>query len=141
MLRVITAKIKYQDRDAVFNLPCKDSQWWAQREQLTEDEDATFYLSAVEPPGLAPLVGLEVNLDELNFLAKSMERFIDLEEAQFLGALQVAKSPTLQDAINLSFNLDRFTVVQNVVKLAQVGREHYMKLPRGTSPGEKTDAD
>ena len=141
MLPVIIAKIKYQDRDAVLKLPCKDSRWWAEREWLTEDEDARFYLSAVEPPGLAPLVGLEVNLDELNFLAKSMDRFTDLEEAQFLGALQIAKSPTLQDAINLSFNLERFTVVQNVVNLAQVGRDHYMNLHGGMVPGEVSDAE
>lgn len=141
MQPVIIAKIKYNDRDTVLKLPCKDSQWWAQREQLTEDEDATFYLSAVEPPGLAPLVGLEVNLDELNFLAKSMDRFTDSEEAQFLGALQIAKSPTLRDAINLSFNLERFTVVQNVANLAHVGRDHYMNLHGGTVPSEISNAE
>uniref|UniRef100_UPI003FA4AE28 hypothetical protein n=1 Tax=Acutalibacter muris TaxID=1796620 RepID=UPI003FA4AE28 len=101
MQPVIIAKIKYNDRDTVLKLPCKDSQWWAQREQLTEDEDATFYLSAVEPPGLAPLVGLEVNLDELNFLAKSMDRFTDSEEAQFLGALRT-RTAYLQHLIDLS---------------------------------------
>lgn len=141
MLPVIIAKIKYKDRDAVFKLPCKDSLWWAQRERLTEDEDATFYLSSIEPKGLAPLADLEVNLDELNFLAKSMERFTDLEEAQFLGALQLAKSPTLEDAINLSFNLEHFTAVQNVADLAQVGRNHYMNLHGGAAPGEMSDAE
>jgi len=96
MLPVIIAKIKYGNEDITLKLPCKDGLLETQRNRLTEDEDATFYLSAIEPKGLAPLTGLEVNLDELNFLAKSIERFTEDEEAQFFGAVQLKKGCTMQ---------------------------------------------
>ena len=141
MQPVIIAKVKHDGEDIVLKLPCRDSELAAQRERLTEDEDATFYLSAIEPKGLEPLLSLEVDLDELNFLARSMERFTDLEEAQFLGAVQISKGLDLQQAINLSFNLEHFTAVQNVADLSKVGLDHYMNLYGGIASNELSPTD
>ena len=128
MQSIITAKIKYGDEDVVLHLPCKDGDLEAQRNRLTEDPNAEFYLSAIEPTGLAPLAGQDVDLDELNFLAKSMERFTEDEEAQFFAAVQVKLPHTLKEAINLSFNLERFTVVRELTNLAQIGKKHLLNV-------------
>lgn len=135
------AEVRYQDFDYPLQLPCKDGFLWAQQGFITKGKDAEFTLAVVSPPGLAVLVGQKVRLDELNFLMKSMERFTVEEEAQFFAALQVEKSPTLRDAINLSFNLEHFTVVRQLTDMKQVGRDHYMNLHGGAAPGEISDAE
>lgn len=47
------------------------------------------------PSGLNMLNGLIVSADELNFLAKSIERYDDSEYDQFMAAASLEKSPDL----------------------------------------------
>lgn len=53
------------------------------------------------PKGLGMLRGLAVSMDELNFLAKSLERLNDSEYSQFMAAASLEKSP---DLLNLFVN-------------------------------------
>lgn len=80
----------------------------------------------ISPTVLAMLDGKEVDLDELNFLAKSMERFTQDEMSQFLAAMQVEQPTDLKALINLSFNLERYTLVQNTADLAAIGKRHLL---------------
>lgn len=78
------------------------------------------------PSGLNMLNGLVVSADELNFLAKSIERFDDSEYNQFMAAASLEKSPNLERLINLSFNINRYTVVRDVSDLAGIGKYHLL---------------
>lgn len=51
--------------------------------------------SVIWPSGLNMLNGLAVNADELNFLAKSIDRYVDSEYVQFMAAASLEKSPDL----------------------------------------------
>lgn len=78
------------------------------------------------PSGLNMLNGLIVSADELNFLAKSIERYDDNEYDQFMAAVSIEKSHDLERLINLSFNINHYTVIRDVSNLAGVGEYHLL---------------
>lgn len=84
----------------------------------------------VSPKELALLDGKEIDLDELNFLAKSLDWFTPYEQEQFLAAVQVEQPSDLKALINLSFNMGRYTLVQNATGLT-AGRDP-LNIENGT---------
>ena len=78
------------------------------------------------PSGLNMLNGLIVSADKLNFLAKSIERYDGSEYDQFMAAASLEKSPGLERLINLSFNINHYTVVRDVSDLAGIGKYHLL---------------
>lgn len=58
----------------------------------------------LEPRELSTLVNKEINLDELNFLAKRLDSFTDKEMTQFFTAANYESMSNLKDLINLTFN-------------------------------------
>ena len=65
-----------------------------------------------------------VNLDELNYLGKRMESFDSLEYDQFLIGISKLEKTGIKDLINLTFNLDHFTLCQDVSSHGKIGREY-----------------
>lgn len=138
---IIHAKVECKNGTSTFAFPCKDSEWWEQRASLTEDEAAEFFLISIEPKDFDPLKYQKVRLDELNFLAKRVECLTFSENPRFFGALQAAEKPTVKDAINISLNLNHFTVVQDVMNLKAVGKNHYKNLHGGVLPNEMSEKE
>lgn len=93
------------------------------------------------PSGLNMLNGLVVSADELNFLAKSIERFDGSEYDQFMAAASLEKSPDLERLINLSFNINHYTVVRDVSDLAWIGEYHLMNIRGSLSKTELETID
>ena len=77
---------------------------------------------------------LTVNVDELNYLAKLLERFSDYEAAQFQAMAHKLELFTPKDFINLNFCCQQATVITDFSDLAAVGRNHYMNLHGGSAP-------
>ena len=67
-----------------------------------------------------------VDLDEVNYLAKRMESFMDKETNQFFAASTLEAHSTVKDLINLAFSLERYTVVRDVSNLQKVGASHML---------------
>ena len=65
------------------------------------------------PEEFSVLEGRQVNLDEMNYLAKRLDSFDDREIDQFLIGISMQDEPSLKDLINLTFNIDHFTLVQD----------------------------
>ena len=93
------------------------------------------------PEELCVLNGLSVNVDELNFLAKSIERFAESEYDQFMAAVSLERSPDLERLINLSFNINHYTVVRDVSDLAGIGQYHLMNIRGSLSKTELETID
>lgn len=87
------------------------------------------------PEQLSILVGSVVNLDDINYLAKRLDSFDEGEIQQFYVALDHEKAQTLKDLINLSFNLDKFTLIQDISDMTKVGKEYTMNT-EGSVPAE-----
>lgn len=89
------------------------------------------------PPALDMLEGTLVNVDELDFLARSLARFTDEELAKFQCMTTTRDSWDMQSLINLSFACEQTTVITNFADLERVGRNHYMTMHGGCCPAEE----
>ncbi|NNJ28580.1 antirestriction protein ArdA [Lacrimispora defluvii] len=78
----------------------------------------------------------EINVDELDYLAKRLESFDKYELAQFQGAAVSQDYSNMTDFINLTFCCQGVTVVQDFTNLDAVGRTHYMNLHGGMTEEE-----
>lgn len=80
----------------------------------------------IYPRELDFLEGLRINLDQLNYLAKRMECFYGCEECQFYEAIKHEGFTEMKDLINLSFNLNKYFIIQNVGDMGKIGREYLL---------------
>lgn len=86
--------------------------------------DATLFVTdVIELEELSCLKDRLVNLDELNYLAKRMENFFGNEDFQFYKAMKLEHFTELKDLINLSFILDKYSLIQDVSNMGKIGRE------------------
>ena len=135
---MITLKIWHGPMRTTLTLPLGEAEM--QKALVQAFRTAPFKVVAddVSPKELALLGGKEIDLDELNFLAKSLDRFTSYEQDQFWAAVQVEQPSDLKALINLSFNMERYTLVQNVTDLAAVGRK-YLLNKLGVLPASQID--
>ena len=135
---MITLKIWHGPMRATLTLPLREAE--IQKTLVKAFRTAPFKVTAddVSPEALAMLNGKEIDLDELNFLAKNLDRFTPYEQDQFWAAVQVEQLSDLKALINLAFNMERYTLVQNVTDLAAVGKK-YLLNKMGALPASEID--
>lgn len=92
-------------------------------------------------PVLNVLAGQEVNLDELDYLAKRLDGFSPYEKVQFQAAAERYGLSQVTDLINLTFCCDQATVIVDFSDLEQVGRIHYLTLNGGATREEMESLD
>lgn len=112
--------------------------------KVGDTRKADIYIDEVYncPPILKRLEGTLVNLDELDYLAKRLESFIEYETAQFQAMAHKLDIRSVPDFINLSYCCQLATVVTDVTDLEGIGRTHLINLNGGsiaTSELEKAD--
>lgn len=72
------------------------------------------------------LTGKTVNLDELNYLMKRLDSFDDGEMNTFCAAAEGLKLSTLKDMINLTFNTNCYSLVDDFSDLNRLGKNLYL---------------
>lgn len=77
------------------------------------------------------IVDLPQNLDELDYLAKRLESFVDSEAVQFQAMAYKLELFEVKDLINLTFCCQQTTVISDFSDLEQVGKDHYFNLHGG----------
>ena len=82
-------------------------------------------------PALKRLEDSEVNLDELDYLAKRLDSFDTMEIAQYQAMTEKLNLRGMTDLINLTFCCQQATVITDFSDLEAAGREHYMNLHGG----------
>lgn len=87
------------------------------------------------PPVLDMLEGVLINIDELDFLARSIDRFTREELAQFQCAVSAENANDMTTLINLSFCCVDATVITDFSDLEHIGKEHYMATHGGVPAG------
>lgn len=126
---MITATVKHNDNYADIEFPCSEAYLSAKLMEIHVDDlsSITHYISAItEPKELSFLKDRLVNLDELNYLAKRMDSFFGDEETQFFEAIKLEHFTEMKDLINLTFNLDKYTLIKDVSDMGKVGREYLL---------------
>ena len=128
---MIKLKIKYGNSQTDLRFPCTEKEMNAALERI-HAEDVTpleLYVSEVIfPEELGCLQDRFVNLDEVNYLGKRMDSFFGDEEYQFYEAMKLEGFDTLPDLINLSFNLSRYPLIQDISDMGKIGREYLLTV-------------
>ena len=76
--------------------------------------------------------GNEINLDEMDYLAKRLDSFCVGEDAQFQGMAAKLNLTDMTDYINLTFCCQRATVITDFSDLEQIGKDHFMNINGGS---------
>ena len=91
-------------------------------------------------PVLRRLEGSRVNLDELDFLAKLLDKFDAGDTARFQGMAEKLDLYEIIDFINLTCCCQQVTVITDFSDLETVGRDHYMNMHDGCAATEELEA-
>ena len=86
----IKIQISANEGSAAWDFPMKDSEL-ADKLKSIGSGNKVPSSGIIWPKGLGMLRGLAVSMDELNFLAKSLERLNDSEYSQFMAAASLEK--------------------------------------------------
>lgn len=120
---------KYNDKETDISFPCSEAHLSKKIKELTGSEDYPanmFVKEFVEPTQFNSLKDTFLNLDELNYLAKRMDSFNGQEEDTFFAAMENENINNTIGLINLTFNLPRYTLIQELKDMEKVGRQHMM---------------
>ena len=138
---MIKLKIKYGNSQTDLRFPCTEKEMSAALTRIHAENITPLELYAAEvayPDELSFLQDRFVNLDEVNFLAKRMDSFFGDEEYRFYEALKSEGFDTVPDLINLSFNLNRYPLIQDISDMGKIGRE-YLLAVKGCLPADDAD--
>ena len=87
-------------------------------------------------PVLKCLEDTDVNVDELDYLAKRLDSFSDHELRQFQAIAAKNGYFKLKDLINLTFSCQQVTVISDFSDLEAIGRQHFLNTHYGTTSAE-----
>ena len=93
------------------------------------------------PPVLKRLEGTQVNIDELDYLAKRLDSFTPKELAAFQGMVEKMDYTEVFDMINLSFYCGEITVITDFSDLTAIGRNHVLAQQGAVSVEELEKMD
>ena len=134
---MIKIRIRNDDHEIDLQFPISENKLYAKLAEIhaIEGKDApqsAFVTEVYWPEELSMLKDRFANLDELNYLARRMESFDYHEYDQFLIGITKLENPTEKDLINLTFNLDHFTLCKDVSSYGKIGREYQSPITIGT---------
>lgn len=140
---MIKIRIRNDDHEIDLQFPISENKLYAKLAEIhaIEGKDApqsAFVTEVYWPEELSMLKDRFANLDELNYLARRMESFDYHEYDQFLISITKLENPTEKDLINLTFNLDHFTLCKDVSGYGKIGREYVMNT-QGAVPANDED--
>ena len=128
-VKITTSKNDFYDfLTKKLSFPCEERKLTEALQELHLGEAAStgIYISKVEHPEEFKFFENQiVNLDELNYLAKRLESFFSENEfSQFFEAMKHEGFTEMKDIINLTFNLHRYPLIQDISNATKIGREY-----------------
>ena len=123
----ISAHISYNGNSVNIDFPVSDEMLNVilENSEMPTDTTLPFLVEDIHYPiELSALNARNVNLDELNFLARRLDSFTEEEIEQFFATTEHENAQSLKNMINLTYNLDKFTLIKNVGDMTKVGRDY-----------------
>lgn len=109
---------------------------------MSEAYESELFIEKVKQPEyMFELENMFINLDELNYLAKRLDSFGRNEMMQFNAVAKQYDMKEMKELINLTFNLQRYTLIQDISSMEKVGRTHILNLQGGLGEEEMETCD
>ncbi len=144
---MIKATIQNSPYCAEIKFPCSETELSKKLGELGMNPEHLAPMATVigiEPSELSALEDCEVSLDALNYLGKRMDGMCKVERRQFFAVLSCDEAEIgygLKNIINLTYNLARFTLIEDTSDLERVGRIHMLNVHGFLSESEYKNSD
>ena len=142
---MIKATIQNSPYCTEIRFPCSETELSKKLEEIKINPEYLAPVATVigiEPAELSMLEDCDVSLDALNFLGKRMDGMSKGERNQFLAVLscpEIGDGWGLKNIINLTYNLERFTLIEDTDDLERVGRTQILNVRGYLSESESND--
>lgn len=142
---MIKATIQRSPYCTEMTFPCSETQlskWLDELRMNPEHLCPAATVVQIEPTELSVLEDCEVSLDALNYLAKRMDGMDARELNQFFAVLtcdELEIGWDLKNIINLTFNPERFTLIEDTSNIENVGMTHMFNIRGCISSSELED--
>ena len=139
---MITLNVMCKDHRIDITFPCSEMILQSKMMEIHSDNPDFPHaqvMEVIEPRELAVLEGNTHNLDEMNYLAKRLDSFTDQEMAQFFMAAHFEGFRGMKDLINLTFNLQKYTLIRDISSMVEVGRNYVLNNKGCIAKGEFSD--
>lgn len=134
---MITLNVRYGERTVDVTFPCEEQELHDTLGETAYSLKRGFITEVVEPRELVLLERQTLDLDEINFLAKRMDGFACSDDYEkFIAIAEYEGFNTPQDLINLTYNLDNYTLIQDLRSLEAVGRIYYETTNGAITPNK-----
>lgn len=142
-MKQIELSLQNKGRNINVKFPCTESEYQAACRELELKDNYAFVRDVVEPKALALKKDTFVNLDEINYFAKRMDSLDQKELFSFFAAVEAGDYLSTKDLINLTFNLNCYTLIRDVSNLKSVGRNYVLcrEVAINADELEKTDLE
>ena len=143
---MIKATIQNSPYCTEINFPCSETELSKKLGELGMNPEHLVPMATVleiEPVELSVLEDCDVSLDALNYLGKRLDGMSDLEQKRFLAVLsqeEICEGWGLKNIINLTFNLPRYTLIEDTDDLERIGRIHMLNVRGAHSESEYTNS-
>ena len=134
---MINLKIRTSGAERSLRLPV-DTQFVP---DISEKDSVVTVIEVDTPESLKYLEGHDLNIDEINFLAKRMDSFDKREESQFDAAVSIFRPKTVEALINYTYNLPRFTLISDFSTPNAIGVSHILNRKQVMSLDEMASTD
>ena len=141
---MITINIKKDGQHVDIRFPCTEKVLTNALKTIgVNDEMDTKQIvsEVVDFESLSLLEGKQVDLDEINFLVKRLDSLTKVELDKFCVVAQMEGLDEPKDFINLTYNLNRYTLIQNIGDMTAVGRTHTLTRELAIPADDSMDAE
>ncbi len=141
---MITLNVKNGKKNVDIEFPCGEQLLRRTLGKLKMSETMppkVYVTEVVEPRGLSILESKVLNLDEVNYLAKRMESLTKEERDKLYAIAAYEGYDEPKDLINLTFNLDEYTLIKDIGNMTKVGKQHVMTMKGGMTQEEAENTD
>ena len=108
---------------------------------ISEKDSVVTVIEVDTPESLKYWEGYDLNIDEINFLAKRMESFDKREQSQFDAAVSNFQPETVKELINYTYNLPHFTLISDFGSPNAIGVAHILNRKQVMSLDEMASTD
>lgn len=141
---MITLNIKKDGEHVDIRFPCSEKVITDALKKIgvNDEKDTKQTVSeVVDFECLSLLEGQEVDLDEINYLAKRLDSLTKPEVDKFIVVAQMEGLDEVKDLINLTYNLNRYTLIQNIGDMTAIGRTHTLTREIAIPADDSRDAE
>ena len=144
---MIKATIQNSPYCTEIRFPCSETELLKKLGEIgmnTEHLAPVGMVIEIEPAELSILQDCDVSIDALNYLGKRLDGMDSSEYKKYLAALscsEISEGWGLKNIINLTYNLARYTLIEDTDDLERIGRVHMLNVRGALSEAEYSNSE